>query len=113
MVKLYEEVSEALDAGTFPDFCGDRVEDFIARLSTEGPGPRLPSTLESDEAFRGRAENSLRQLALVELWLGGTQLRLEEVKKQLDERERAASERAFAHVPDLEADPRSVFLKFA
>lgn len=110
MQKLDEEISEAQEAGRLPDFCGVGLEDLIARLSAQRPS--VAPGFETNEAFRGRAEHALRRLALVELWLGGTQLKLEEVKRQLDEREQAAAERAFAHIPDLEADPRSVFLKF-
>lgn len=111
MRKLDEEITEAQEARQLPAFCGGGLEDLIARLSAQSHG--VAPGFETSEEFKGRAEHALRRLALVELWLGGTQLRLEEVKHRLDERERAASERAFAHVPDLEADPRSVFLKFA
>ncbi|CAK0892219.1 unnamed protein product, partial [Prorocentrum cordatum] len=72
MQKLDEEISEAQEAGRLPAFCGDGVEDLIARLSELSPG--VSPGFETDEAFRGRAEHALRRLALVELWLGGTQL---------------------------------------
>lgn len=62
-------------------------------------------------AFRGQLEQGLQRLALVDLWLSGTLSKLEDVKFQLEQRERAASARAASHLPGAEPDPRRALLK--
>lgn len=104
---LDADVSRTSDGGA--DGCG--AEELMRELGEIGVGPARD--LESDAAFKGRAEQGLAKLGLIDLWLNGTLSKLGEIRDDLDRRERAASKRAFSHMPDREADPRSVLLKFA
>jgi len=88
----------------------EHIRQLVAKLSAGG-GEGSTSPRAALPASGPELEQCLQRLALVDLWFQRTFEQLEDVERGLDEREREASQRAFAHLPSEALDRQRALMR--